>query len=86
MRQEGMSSEEMTCQELVELVTDYLEETLPDAERRRFEDHLDECPWCVTYLEQMRQVVQTLGELSEEALSPQARDDLLHAFRGWKRA
>jgi anti-sigma factor RsiW len=84
-KQEGMSTEEMTCQELVELVTEYFEGTLPEAERRRFEDHLDECPWCVTYLEQIRQVVETLCGLGEESLPPRARDELLHAFRDWRR-
>jgi anti-sigma factor RsiW len=76
----------MTCQELVELVTEYLEGALSEADRRRFEDHLEECPWCVAYLEQMRHVIQTLGRLSEESLSPRARKELLHAFRDWRRA
>jgi anti-sigma factor RsiW len=75
----------MTCKELVELVTDYLEETLPRRERRRFERHIAGCPYCRVYVEQMREVVRTLGRLTEESLSPRARDELLVAFRGWKR-
>jgi anti-sigma factor RsiW len=84
MRRGALSSEEMTCQELVELVTEYLEGTLPAQDRQRFEEHLQACPWCVNYLEQMRQVVRTLGRLNEESLSPRATDALLHAFRDWK--
>ena len=75
----------MTCNELVELVTEYLEGALPDSERRRFERHLKECPNCVTYLEQMRLVIRALGRLSEDSLSPEARDRLRSAFEDWRR-
>ena len=73
----------MSCKELVEVITDYLEGTMPAADRARFEAHLEECPYCVTYLEQMRNTIAVLGELSEESLDPDARDELLRAFRGW---
>jgi anti-sigma factor RsiW len=75
----------VSCKELVELVTDYLEDTLPPAERERFEEHLEICPGCVTYLEQMRATVRTVGALREESISPEARDALLEAFGDWKR-
>jgi anti-sigma factor RsiW len=75
---------EMTCQELVELVTEYLEGTLPQVDRARFETHLRDCPYCVTYLEQMRITIDALGGLDEEQLSREARDALLSAFRDWK--
>jgi anti-sigma factor RsiW len=78
--------DEMTCKELVEVITDYLEGTMPEHDRERFEEHLDECPWCVNYLEQMRGTIDTLGELREESLEPAAREDLLETFRGWRRA
>ncbi len=74
----------LTCRELVELVTDYFEGALSRRERRRFEQHVGKCPWCAAYLEQMRQVVQVLGRLEEESLSPTMRDALLDAFRDWK--
>ena len=80
------SDGEMTCQELVELVTEYLEGTLPAPQRARFEHHLAGCTYCSTYLEQMREVIRTLGRLTWEALPPQAADALLGAFRDWKRA
>lgn len=74
---------EMSCRQLVEVVTDYLESTMPAGDRARFEAHLDECPYCVTYLEQIRETIDTLGRLDEESLNPEARDRLLRAFRGW---
>lgn len=76
---------EMPCQELVELVTDYLEERLSPADRERFEAHLADCAACRTYLEQFRQTVRALGRLPEESLSVEAREALLGAFRGWSR-
>jgi anti-sigma factor RsiW len=77
---------EMTCRELVAVITDYLEGKLPEAERRRFEAQLGECSYCANYLEQMRATIVTLGELREKSLSPATRDALLDAFRDWKPA
>ena len=81
-----MSTEtpELSCKELVELITEYLEGTLPAADRGRFEAHLSICPGCRTYLEQMRGVIASLGKLSEKNIPPQARDELLRVFRDWK--
>lgn len=79
-------ADEMTCRELVEVITDYLEGTLPEADRARFDEHLEECPYCVSYLDQMRATIATLGELREESITPEVRDELLQAFRGWKRS
>jgi anti-sigma factor RsiW len=76
----------MTCSQLVELVTDYLEGALPIERRTLFEEHLATCDWCGTYVDQMRQTLGALGTLTEESISPQARDALLHAFRGWNAA
>lgn len=79
-----MSVDELTCKELVEVVTDYLEDRLPPAERVRFEEHVAFCSWCRTYLDQMRETVRLTGTLREDNLSPEARDGLLRAFRDWK--
>ncbi len=76
---------EMTCKELVELVTEYLEGTLPDDTRTRMEDHLSGCDGCTNYLEQMRQTILLTGQLREESLTPQQRDDLLRLFHDWKK-
>ena len=72
---------DMACNELVELVSDYLEGTLPAAERARFEAHLAECPFCTTYLDQMRATVAALGTPARERLSDDARAGVLDAFR-----
>ncbi|HEX9716917.1 MAG TPA: zf-HC2 domain-containing protein [Actinomycetota bacterium] len=75
----------LTCRELVELVTDYLEGALPPEERARFEQHIAGCRGCTTYLGQMREMLRLLGRLTEESVSPQAQEALLEAFHDWKR-
>jgi predicted anti-sigma-YlaC factor YlaD len=75
---------ELTCQELVELVTDYLENALSRDDRLRFEEHLGICPGCATYLDQMRLTIQTVGHIREESLDPLLCDQLLDLFRNWK--
>jgi len=76
---------ELTCQEFVELVTDYLEGALPVSEQVRFERHLDNCDDCPIYLDQMRRTIRVLGTLQEEQITPAAKEELLHRFRDWKR-
>jgi anti-sigma factor RsiW len=76
---------EMTCQELVELVTEYLEGTLPPGEKSRFEAHLERCDGCTDYLRQMRDTIALTGSLATESISAGAREALLAAFRDWKR-
>ena len=76
---------DVPCQKLVELVTDYLENRLPNGTRLRFEAHLAECSGCRTYLAQMLQTIRALGRLSTESIQPEARDRLLETFRDWKR-
>ena len=80
-----MTAAKLTCQELVELVSDYLEGALPPEDRQRFEEHLAGCDDCRTYLDQMRRTIAALGALTEAAVSPEARDELLRLFRDWKR-
>jgi anti-sigma factor RsiW len=78
------SLEQLSCRELVELVTDYLEGALPGEERLRFERHIEICGGCKIYLEQIRQTIELLGHLPEDGLSPDAERELLEAFRGWR--
>jgi anti-sigma factor RsiW len=80
------STHGLSCRELIELVTDYLEQALPPADRLRFEEHVATCPPCRIHLQQMRETIRLLGELTEENIPPRARDELLHAFRDWKRS
>ena len=74
---------ELTCQELVELVTDYFDGRLTLLERLRFEAHLAACSGCRAYLEQMRLTLGVLGSVSEPTISPEARERLLSVYRAW---
>ena len=78
-----MAVRELTCIELVEVVTDYLEGRMPPEQRVLFEEHVTFCSWCQTYLDQMRETIRLTGMLTEEDLSPETRDTLLEAFRNW---
>lgn len=75
---------ELSCQQVVELVTDYLEEAMSRSERRRFERHLRGCPNCTDYLRQMRATIRATGSLTADDLSPAARDELTDLFRRWR--
>ena len=79
-----MAQDEMTCQELVELVTDYLEGNLPKEKLAAFEDHLKGCTGCNRYIEQTRVTIRTVGKLQEGDITPVAQQKLLHVFQGWK--
>jgi anti-sigma factor RsiW len=76
--------EQLSCQELVELVTDYLEGALPAEDAALFEDHIGRCTGCHAYLEQIRETIALAGRLTTESLSPEAERELLAAFRGWR--
>ena len=76
--------DELVCQQVVELVSDYLEGALPRAERRRFARHLRACPNCTAYLEQMRITIATTGRLTPEDLGPDAREEFAELFRSWR--
>lgn len=80
-----MPSNDLTCQELVELITGYIEAALPARERERVESHLAGCTGCRNYLDQMRRTVGALGTLPADSLPEPVRDELLTLFRGWKR-
>ena len=81
-----MTVPELTCKELVEVVTDYLEGGMPVDQRLLFEEHLAFCSWCRTYVEQMRETIRVMGTLKEEDIGPEARDALLDVFSDWKRS
>lgn len=80
-----MSERPLTCHELVELVTDYLEDALSPEDRRRVEQHLALCDGCTTYLEQMRETIRLTGMVREEQIPEDQKQALLEAFRGWIR-
>ena len=79
----GFALPELPCRELVELVTEYLEERLSPVDRQRFEEHIAACEACRAYLEQFRLTIRAIGRLPEETLSSEAQRTLLDAFRGW---
>ena len=76
---------EMSCKELVELVTDYLDGALPAHDRARFEEHLAECPWCVEYVAQIERTIALVGATSREVEDDPRTAELLELFRDWKR-
>ena len=79
-----MRRKPLSCQELVELVTDYFEGALSRHDRKRFDAHIADCPHCTLYLEQLRQTIALTGTLREEDVEPDARDALLVQFAQWK--
>jgi hypothetical protein len=75
--------DDLPCNELVELVTCYLEDALDERTRARFEEHLLVCDGCVNYLTQMRTTIEAGGRLAEWDIAPAAMAELVQAFRGW---
>ena len=75
----------LSCREIVELVTDYLEGDLDADVTTALETHLDICPGCAQYVEQIRETVATLGDVSSDNLSTEAQAGLLEAFRQFRR-
>src|SRR5262245_34639166 len=86
--QEGriVAEAELTCKELTEIITDYLEGRLQQTEHVRFEQHLSVCSGCVTYLHQMRTTIKALGAKPRVEIPQSIQSDLLQAFRDWKHA
>jgi anti-sigma factor RsiW len=76
--------EQLSCQELVELVTDYVEDTLGPFERASFEHHIATCKGCHDYVAQMRTTIELTGRLTPADVSPEAEAKLLAAFGDWK--
>jgi predicted anti-sigma-YlaC factor YlaD len=74
----------LTCKEVVELVTDYLENVLLPGLRKQLEEHVADCPGCTNYIEQVRLTVSMLHQLAQEPVFPEAKQELLEVFRNWK--
>jgi anti-sigma factor RsiW len=72
------------CQEVVEMVTDYLEDALGRGDKQRFERHLAGCPHCTEYLAQVRETISLAGRLTPEDLSPPMRDAFTDVYRRWR--
>jgi predicted anti-sigma-YlaC factor YlaD len=81
-----MAERELTCQELVELITSYLDDALTSEERQLLEHHLTYCHGCRAYLEQMRVTLRLVGRLSTEDIPDDLRDELLAAFHNLRKS
>jgi predicted anti-sigma-YlaC factor YlaD len=77
-------AEHLSCQEVVELVTGYIEHTLDTDTHGLFEEHLNFCDGCEAYLDQMRSTIAVVGRLEESDVPDDARERLLAAFRDWR--
>jgi anti-sigma factor RsiW len=76
--------DEMDCNELVELVTAFLDDALDPETRARVEAHLADCEGCANYVQQFRQTVRTVGKISDDELDPAFRNRLLDAFKNFR--
>lgn len=74
-------ADEMECAEVVELVSDYLDGALSDPEARRVAEHLEDCPGCQAYFEQVRAAAEGVARVESASLPPDVRAKLLDAFR-----
>ena len=79
-----MSLDAMDCNELVELVTAYLDDALDQETRARFESHLSDCDGCENYLQQFRETVRNVGKIRDDELDPRFRSRLLDAFKDFR--
>jgi predicted anti-sigma-YlaC factor YlaD len=80
-----ITSDKLTCREVVELVTDYLEASLLLEKQAQFEEHIADCPGCTAYIAQVQQTIGMLHKLSDEPLFPETKEELLRVFQEWKR-
>jgi anti-sigma factor RsiW len=79
-----LSPAEIPCQQVVELVTNYLEGALSRRDRRRFEHHIAGCPHCTAYLEQMRETLRLTGQLVPEDLSTEMQREFGEIYERWQ--
>jgi anti-sigma factor RsiW len=79
----GVFRRDLVCQQVVEMVTAYLEDALSRSDRRRLEKHLSGCPLCTEYLAQIRETIRLAGRLEPDDLSPEMRSDLTEVYRRW---
>jgi predicted anti-sigma-YlaC factor YlaD len=83
-RSDATTSSSLSCQEVVELVTDYLEGALLQEKRAHLEEHLAGCEGCTNYIEQVRLTISMLRDLTREPVFPETKEELLQVFRQWK--
>ncbi|HSE80274.1 MAG TPA: zf-HC2 domain-containing protein [Gaiellaceae bacterium] len=86
MTEPAEPADELTCKELVEVVTAYLDGAMGDADRSRFERHLGECSGCTAVVSQFRTTIEITGRLTEEQVSEKQREAMRGVFRRWRGA
>ena len=79
-----MSERALTCHEVIDLLSNYIEDALSSNERRRVDEHLALCDGCATYLEQIRETIRMTGRVTEEQVPEDEKTALLAAFRDWR--
>ncbi len=84
LRRREPAPPDLSCQELVELITAYLDDALSADDRARFERHLGGCPACTEFLAQFQATRGALARFTERDLEPAARDAMLQTFRAWR--
>ena len=75
---------ELACRQMVELITDYLEDSLPRSQRRRFDAHIAGCEHCSEYLDQMRTTIRLTGRLRAEDMTPDMHREFAEIYRRWR--
>ena len=80
----GSNEAHLSCKEVIELVSDYLEGALTGADVARFEAHIVMCDGCAAYLDQMRATIRLVGELPEDTVPASTWNALIDVFRDWK--
>lgn len=79
------TEDELSCQQVVELATDYLENSLLPEMRKRLEEHVAECPGCENYIEQMQLTIDMLHQIARASVFPKTKQELFQLFRDWKK-
>jgi predicted anti-sigma-YlaC factor YlaD len=78
------TSDNLNCQDVMSLVTEYLEAALLPVTQAKMEEHLSDCPDCQTFLREIQQTIALLRKLAEEPMFPETRQQLLQVFQTWK--
>jgi anti-sigma factor RsiW len=74
----------ISCREVVELVTAYLDGALSAEEHARMEAHLQACPYCVEYVDQIRMTARVAAVATAELELRPDRAALLDAFKEFR--
>ena len=77
-------ADDLTCKELVEVITDYFDGAMGDVDRARFERHVAECSGCTAVVSQFRTTIEVAGRLTEEAVASDQREAMRDVFRRWR--